>query len=262
MSDDSRPLHLATAEAVEALAVEMYGRAPISTGVVHVTSAWRKDPETHLTLRIVPQTPRSNHDTFALHLARARADAIVTTGRILRQEKDLTHTLGPPGPLARALAEWRRHRLGKSQPPVSLVLTESGDIDLEHPLFAGPGRVMVFTGKRGQWRLESRAADAGVELVAVEDPDPRSAVELLRRELGAATISIEAGPTVARVFYEPPLVVDEVMLSLFSGESVASSVRGIRQPPPEMLRRLFPRRSEPFEVLTPDGPWTFLRFLR
>ena len=253
---------LDSAEAVDQCARRLFGRVPRATGLVHTTSVWRKDPSTFLTLRIGPETPESSHDTFVLGLARARADAILTTGRILRQEPDVTHGLPGSPTLADALEAWRRERLGKTRPPISLVLSRSGDIDLTHPLFRGPGRQLTYTSPKGAWKLESRAADAGIDLVIDPEPDPRRAVDMLRAELGTATISIEAGPTVARTFYEPPLMVDELMLSIFDGESIPTRARGLRQLTADRLDALFANRSEGVRVRSDDGPWEMIRWWR
>lgn len=262
MLEDHQLDSLRSADDVDHHARRIFGRVPTATGLIHTTSAWRKDPSTFLTLRIGPDTPRSSHDAFLLGLARARADAIVTTGRILRQEPGMTHAIGGPASMADALRAWRWERLAKGRPPISLVLSRSGDIDLKHPFFRGPGRQMIYTGPKGAWKLDSLAADAGVDLVTVPEPTPRGAVELLRGELGAATISMEAGPTVARTYYDPPLAVDELMLAVFAGESVPTSARGLRQVPPSRLDALFPHRGETIEVRSEDGPWEITRWWR
>lgn len=261
--DDDDVVALAEAADVARYSERQWGDALSGTGVVHATAVWRRDPETHVTLRVGPEAPAARHDTLALGLLRARADAILTTGRILRAEPEATHALPGPGPLRAALAAWRREILGKVRAPVSLVLTSGRDVDFDHPFFrAGVGRKVVFTSRAGAFALESRAIDFGVEVVAVEEPTPRAALEFLRAAFGAATIAVEAGPSVARGLYEQPLVIDEVMLSIFAGPDPPTRARGARQPPPAELRRLFPRRSRPFRVASEDGPWEFVRYSR
>ena len=264
------PAELICAEDVDRCARYVWGQSLRATGVVHVAAVWQRgsieqrEPTTWTTLRINEATPQSPLDAFALHLARARADAIVTTGRILRSEPDLRHTLGGPGTLSEALADWRREGLGKPSPPVSLVLTGSGEVDFDHPLFAGPGRVVVFTGRAAAWHLESRALDYGVEIVAVDEPSPRAAVDFLRGAFGAATVSIEAGPTSARQLYEPPPLVDELMLSIYHSASLPGMVRGPRFLGPSRIKRTFTHRSEPFVAPTneADARWQLTRWWR
>ena len=251
------------ADGVDAALRDLYGRnsaeVPLGTGVLHVTSVWRKDLDTHLTIRIGPHAPPSPLDFFSLNLTRARADAIVTTGRILRQEPELSHRL--QGPAAAGLEAWRRERLHKTRPPISLVLTSGRGLDFSHPLFQGPGRVLIYTDTEGAWELESRAADVGAEVVADPSPSPRGAVDVLRRQLGCATISIEAGPSVARQYYEPPVQVDELLLSVYTAPDLPPQARGTRQPPAAELERLLQHQAGPYvDAAEPD--WEFHRYLR
>ena len=252
---------MATAEDVDQAIQTLYGTSYLGTGILHVTSVWRKDPDTHLTLRIGPYAPPSPVDFFILNLARARADAILTTGKILRQEPELQHRIQGPEQSADALSRWRAERLGKENPPVSLVLTSGRDLDFHHPLFQGPGRVLVYTDGDGAWEIESRAADVGVEVVAAPTPTPRGALELLRAELGCATISVEAGPSVSRSFYEEPVVIDELMLSIFNGDDLPPQARGGRQVPPSELDRIFVAPAPVYrDAAEPD--WEFHRWVR
>lgn len=256
------PEHLQNADAVDDAVRTLFGAGHdvfLGSGLLHVTSVWRKDPKTHLTLRIGPHAPPSPIDFFLLNLCRARADGIVTTGRILRQEPELSHRL--QGPAAAGLEDWRRKRQQKTTPPVSLVMTSGRDLDFHHPLFEGPGRVLIYTDPQGAWEVESRATDVGAEVVADPAPSPRGAVDVLRRQLGCATISIEAGPSVSRQYYEPPVIVDELVLSIYTADHLAPQARGTRQIPPEDLRRLLRRPTAPYvDPAEPD--WEFHRLLR
>ncbi|MEM1201918.1 MAG: hypothetical protein AAGN66_01665 [Acidobacteriota bacterium] len=255
------PADLESAADVDRLAHRVWGHSMRSTGVIHVAAVWRRSPETLLTLRIQENTPRSDYDAFALHLTRARADAIVTTGRILRSESALRHTLQGPGTLPSALAEWRRGALGKTAPPVSLVLTGSGDVDFDHPLFSGPGRALIYTGRAAAWELESRALDYGVEIVAVDRPSPEGAVDLLRRQFGAATVAIEAGPSAAAGLYGSPPEVDELLLTTYRAEGLPTGVRGPRFLEPRRISAALRRSSEPFHAAADEAgaSWELVR---
>lgn len=253
---------LADADAVDRAIETLYGTQYLGTGVLHVTSVWRKDPDTHLSIRIGPESPTSDIDQLALQLARARADAIVTTGRILRLEPDLNHSIQGPGRLPQGLADWRTKRMGKHKPAASLVMTSGRDLPLGHPIFKGPGRVLIYTDSKGAWNVESRAADAGVEVVADDSPTPQKAIDVLRAQLGCATISIEAGPTVSRRLYEPPMKVDELLLSVYRGSNLSPKARGLRHIPPRDLERLMTRVSGPFVDADQEPHWEFHRYLK
>lgn len=261
MSLDVEIADLSTADDVQAAVREIYGADLDSTGVVHVTAV-RQRRDVYETLKILPETPKCAHDFFVLNVARARADAIVTTGKILREEPRLEHRLQGPGRVAEALAAWRRDCLGKSRPPVTLVLTSGRDLDLGHPVFKAWTRPVIYTGREGHWRLESRAADHGVEVVGVDEPGVRGAIEFLRYQFGAATISIEAGPSVSCRLYEPPPAVDELLLSVVEVADLPASVRGGKFLTAADVGRVFSRYTVPYRVTTEDGEWRFQRFLR
>jgi riboflavin biosynthesis pyrimidine reductase len=261
LHNDLEIAELGSAEEVVVQVKKIYGGDLCSTGLVHGTAVWHGGAGAYVTLEIKPETPRCLHDLFALGLSRARADAILTTGKILRQEPQLTHTLVGPAQVPSALAAWRREVLGKESAPVTLVLTSGKDLDLAHPLFHSGTRAVIFTTREGQWALESQAANHGVEVVGVENPGAHSAVEFLRREFGAATISIEAGPSVSRQFYEPPLRVDELLLSVYEASRIPQSVEGGFFLPRPDLERFFRKRSAPYGVKTEGGSWSLRRFL-
>lgn len=253
---------LETAADVSAALERIYGAPPVATGVIHPTAVWDGEEGRLVTLEINDRTPRSAHDFFLLNAARARADAILTTGKILREEPELEHRLQGPERVPEALAAWRAQTLGKQQPPVTLVLSSGRDLDLEHPLFRSWTRPVVYTSREGQWRLESRAADCGVELAGVDLPTARGAVEFLRRSFGAATVSIEAGPSVSRRLYRDPPVVDELLLSVFHAPALDKAVRGAEFLPRRRIEGLFGGGSPPYRVATGDGEWRFRRFTR
>ncbi|MEM1180540.1 MAG: hypothetical protein AAGM22_19500 [Acidobacteriota bacterium] len=271
MSDSflPRPDRARSADDVDGLIRHLYGPDAnlAATGVLHLTSVWRGpegDAPQGMTLRIGEHTPRSLWDLVSLGLARARADAIMTSGRILRMEPTLHHGFVGPGDLPRALLDWRR-RQGRDQPPISLVMTRSGELDFTHPLFHGSGRVIVYTSERGAWRLDSRAADAGVEVEIDPEPSVRAALRFIRGAFGCATVSIEAGPSIARGLYEEPITVDELLLSTYLGSQLPTAARGGRQIPHRRIERHFRRPAPAVVTRADDGQdddWRFERFVR
>jgi len=216
----------------------LYGEVPgVAAGVVHVTSVWTAPDGCWRSLRIGPETPESAADTLALAAARARADAIVTTGAILRAEPGLDHRLDG---LVSGAATWRRESLGLRSPPHSVVLTRRGDLDLDHRLFAATegasGKVFVLTGEDAAAELRARAAgrEDRVVVVARRRPGLRDALAWLRGECAFETVLVEAGVSTATQLYDAPLAVDELLLSIYCAA-----------PPPAV-------QGEPF--LAPDHP--------
>ena len=90
--------------------------------ILHVAAVY-DDKEEYKIIRVDLQevSPKSDEDFFVLNLARARADAIITSGKVVRDEEGLTHAL--QGSLAEDLAKYREEYLGKTKHPYSLIFT-------------------------------------------------------------------------------------------------------------------------------------------
>ena len=201
----------------------LYGRSSLcSAGVVHVTLAARDASGRLCAVRIDPRAPRSETDFFALNLCRARADAVLTTGENVRREPRLSHQL--EGPWAPALAAYRRDVLGKSQPLTCAILTGSGNLPEEHPLWRDGTSKILLTSPECAEEIASRFADRA-QVVGLSALSARSACAWLR-EHGAALVSVEAGPSTVSGLYvearprarerrEEPPSVDELLLTVW-----------------------------------------------
>ena len=248
---------------VERRVVEIYGSDLLGDrGVIHVTSVWAESARNLVALRIGSETPRSETDSFVLNVARARADAIVTTGKILREEKQLTHDFQGTKEARGAFATWRKERLGKLEPPISLVLTSAQNLDLEHPLFGCGTLPMVFTSLEGGERVGESAVSRGIELVSRPTPSLRDAIAYLREDHGAGNIVIETGLSTSRSLYESPVLLNELMLSIYSGPRLPSSVKGQRFSSVPQLGLIFPLAGSTFQTDEESGRWIFRRFTR
>lgn len=229
-------------------------------GVIHVAAVGREPDGELVVLEINHATPRSSHDRFALDLARARADVIVTTGAILRSEPSLRYELASDR--ADALHTWRMDQLGRPTPPLVVVLTGREDIDLDHPTLHGWAQPWIFTNVDCAKALHGRLP-RHVGLAGVPSPDLQALVDWARRRFDARTITIEAGPTTTRPLYrlDEPGLVDELMLSVFEGK-IPSAARGQPFVSERTLERYFDRRHEGEVVQEESGPWRFIRLLR
>lgn len=239
----------------------LYGDDSLSdpAGVVHVAAVGREPDGELVVLKINQDTPRSLHDRFALDLARARADVIVTTGAILRAEPGLRYELASDR--AEALHTWRTDQLGRPTPPLVVVLTGREDIDVDHPTLHGWARPWIFTNVDCAKSLHGRLP-SHVGLAGVPSPDLETLIDWARRRFDARTITIEAGPTTTRPLYEDgPALVDELMLSIFEG-TVPHAARGDAFASERSLERCFPRRHEGKVIHEESGPWRFVRLLR
>jgi len=243
-----------------------YGEAavaelPRATGLIHVASIWT-GPEAARgswpAILIRADSPRSPADRFALELARARADAIVISGQIIRDEPTLRYDRPGAGTdYAAELLRWREQTLAKPDPPRLLVLTRSACFDLDHPVFHGWARPLIATSRAGAERLARELEGRELELVADPAPSLAAAVEHLRG-LGCETISLEAGPSVlAPVYAGAGPALDELMLSLYAGP-LAPALRGPSFADPAEVERLF----EQLRATPAGGDWTLTRWRR
>ena len=221
-------------------------------GVVHVAAVFA-DGDTWRVLKIGEGAPQSATDGFVLALARARADAIVVTGKILRDEPQLRYALD--GEYGSDLLAWRRDVLHRSSPPALLVLSRSLDIDPHHPALHGWAAPIVITSQEGA----ARAGDLGVRVVGLPEPSLLAAIAWARTRLFARTITIEAGPSTARTLYEDVSpVLDELMVSIAEGP-VAASARGGALVSVARVRARLPIATADTVVHEPSGPWRFVR---
>jgi riboflavin biosynthesis pyrimidine reductase len=226
-------------------------------GVVHVVSATRAPDGLLHVLSIGPHAPRSQTDFLVLQLCRARADAVLTTARILRKEPELS--LSFTGPFAHALTQLRATLHPRQL--TCAILTRSGDLPHPHPLFDDAVHKLVLcredkTRSLGQ-RLGSRP---DVEVLPLTPATPRAALALLRAR-GDQAISIEAGPSTVRELYQAPAAIDELWLSRAELPALDARAIGGALPPDDVL----------FDGLrcvadTPcqeeSGPWRFQRYVR
>jgi len=258
-SKSGHGVDLHSAEDVSGLLVEMFGSHPLpKRGVIHVAAVATTSGENQV-LRITAQTPKSPHDAFLLSVSRARANFIVTTGRILREEPDLSHDYLGREDMRSAFTSWRRDVVGMPDPAGILVLTSGKDLNVEHPIFSGARPVTIYTSKEGANTMQKRGF-RGVDVVAADRPNIRNVIDFAVTKCGAATVSIEAGPSTTPALYEPPVKVDELLLSTFHG-AVAPALLGGRFIKDRVLHQLF-RRSSSYRVRNQDGDWSYRYFVR
>ena len=251
-------------EELDAEIAEMLGVAlHEESGVLHTAAVWRRPGTGELVvLRIGEHSPKSGRDLLLLCLGRARAQAIVTTGRILREEPGLDFDLSPAegapggdGPAAEVIEEWRRSRCGLEAPARIVVLSSGRDLPLHHPALEGQDAV-VFTSLEGLERLERKAGAFGVQVVGREEPDVRGAVSWLRDQ-GLDRVTIEAGPATALQLYRDENMVDGLCLSTYQGSELAEAARGPQFLTGDELHRLLQPVEEATTFEEASGPWSF-----
>ena len=251
-----------TASAVAERVQEIYGdELREDGGVVQVSSAWRDTQGILRSLKIGAHAPRSETDAFALGLARARADVIVTTGQILRHEPHLQHRIGSEAGLD--FSAWRRDRLGRTQPPLVAVLTSGRSIRWDHPVFSGPSPVLLFTHEAQGRILSKEARSREVEVIGTEEPSLRALLQWLTARPAMRTVTLEVGPSSMASLSSDGFLPDSIrewMLSVCLSPSISEI--GLGDPWPDLsearnggLRLQSDHRSE-----EESGPWAFQRF--
>ncbi|HEY6880881.1 MAG TPA: dihydrofolate reductase family protein [Polyangiales bacterium] len=228
---------------------ELYGTTELATrGVVHVTSV---DPSLHV-IAIGPGAPESEGDFFVLNLARARADAVLTSGSILRLEPHYRVALA--GPHAAVLATYRREVLHKPKPPLCAVMTRDGELPLDHPFWDDDHDKWVLTSPARASALQ-RELGARATVIGVDALDARGAVELMAQG-GATLISIEAGPSANAALYRAPALVTELLLSIYQGPPVHLGAA--------LASELLQGMTLVSDVVRNErsGPWRYQRWLR
>ena len=232
----------------------LFGRRelPRDAGVLHVTALTQR-PDGYRTIVIDEGSPRSPRDFFSLQLARARADAIIITGKLLRDEAALDYTFR--GPHAEALAAWRQSVQKRKGMPTLVVLTRSGRLPAEHPIWRAATETIVLTGAAGETEAKRRLPDTQVERLA--QPGLIASIELVE-SMGAKTIALEAGPSTTRAAYDAGRV-DELMLSTFLGP-FSDSMKETSAPfDLEQLQSALPTSDGSREFTEPSGTWHFER---
>lgn len=272
---DKRTAELASAIELARRIHSLYGEVdwPRQTGILHVAAIQDRPP---VVIALGPAAPASPVDRFVLGLARARADAIVTSGSILRAEPDLLHRYAENDEEQAAFARWRRDVLGRRDSPSLIVLSGSGAFPTDHPALAAAGAGFVWTSPEGRDRI-----GAGLpESLAVEIPDRPAhslaqsvsqALEHAQAKQGARTILIEAGPTIATTLYpEQPergagraagdvALVDELLLSRFEGLLEDDAIGPPFIAEERIGARLGAARTT-VAIREDSGPWRFERY--
>lgn len=253
-------VELSDAASVDRAARKLFGSELDSRPAVsHSAAAWNNPASEMLTaIRINEYGPKSDLDFLSLHIARARADAIIITGKILRDEPTLGYDLRADTRWGDALLQWRERRWGLWEPPWLLILTAGGQIDFAHPALHGWVNPVIFTSDR---TAERTLADSPIPVVADEAPDIRRAIYHLQTSKDCQCISIEAGPSTALTLYDRPTMVSELLLSVNLDKTLDDRAKGPAVIELARLRRRF--RSETSVTHSREGQrWSFHRLRR
>jgi riboflavin biosynthesis pyrimidine reductase len=158
------------------------------------------------------------HDRMVMGLLRAVADAVVIGAGTLRaaspQHLWTADYIYPP--LTDAYHALRA-ALGKPAPPLQVVVTASGDVDLERRLFqSGEAPSLIVTSADGAEHLRAGALPPTVRIATGTEVAPLSARMVLDKVCRAGrsgVVLVEAGPRLVGDFFAERLL-DELFLTL------------------------------------------------
>src|SRR5450830_2152837 len=159
----------------------------------------------------------SVQDRMVMGLLRAIADVVIIGAGTLGADRHHVWTAEDVFP---DLAdEYRRLRtaLGKHGPPLNVIVSGSGQVDLDLPVFAsGKVPVLIVTTTAGAKWLRKHKASAAVEIRAVRSVGAMRASSIInqvRRVNAGKLILVEGGPRLLGDFYAEG-VLDEQFLTL------------------------------------------------
>ena len=159
----------------------------------------------------------NEHDRLVMGLLRAIADAVVVGAGTLRAAPDhlwTSRVIYPP--LEEAYQELRAS-LGKTEPPLNVIVTARGTLDLSLPVFqSGVVPVLIVTTESGADRLGKPADLPHVHVSVATGAGEVSAaavLEAIGRQRACDLILTEGGPQLIGEFLKERLL-DELFLTL------------------------------------------------
>jgi len=164
----------------------------------------------------------NKQDQMVMGLLRAYADAVIIGTSSLRTDANHLHIPSTISPAyAEAYAELRK-RLGKqAKLPLTVIVTASGDVNMEDKTFHAAGlRVVLATTKRGADALSQKTLPVGVDVRVIEQDDkaemsvsPANVLGLLAREYNVRVALYEGGPHLLSSFLKAQLI-DELFVTV------------------------------------------------
>jgi riboflavin biosynthesis pyrimidine reductase len=159
----------------------------------------------------------NSHDLMVMGLLRAAADAVIVGAGTLRASSQHLWTAeNTYRPLADAYRSFRA-ALGKSQPPLNVIVTARGEIDTGLPIFqSGLVPVLIVTTSEGARRIRTMPGSSAIRMEAVEGEGPlsiRSILEAVSRVQSCDVILTEGGPHLMGDFLTEKRL-DELFLTL------------------------------------------------
>ncbi|HEU0003137.1 MAG TPA: dihydrofolate reductase family protein [Ktedonobacteraceae bacterium] len=175
----------------------------------------------------------NTHDHMVMGILRAVADAIIVGAGTLRKSPNHIWSAEHIYPPFSAFYQQLRHNLGKTAPPLNVMVTMEGNINLNQPLFqSGEVPVLILTTMQGEQRLRQQTIPSSTEIVALNQSEKGSLsaqaiLEAVQRARPCNLILSEGGPQLLGGFFAEHCL-DELFLTL--APQVAGRDETIKRP--------------------------------
>ena len=176
-------------------------------------------------------------DRFIMGLLRASADAVIVGAGTLREVAPghlwLAEYVYPEA--SEGYARYRQGKLNKLVPPLNVIVSGSGAVDLQRTVFhTGAVKTLIVTSPRGAEVLaKNGVALTSAEVRAIESEEgkiaPASILKLLHDEFGVKSLLHEGGPALFGDFVAHGCV-DELFLTVapqFAGRNAKRQRPGV-----------------------------------
>jgi riboflavin biosynthesis pyrimidine reductase len=182
-------------------------------------------------------------DRMLMGILRAIADVVVVGAGTLRADPAHIWTAAHIFPALTDAYRALRDALGKSGPPLNVIVTASGNLDTTLPVFqSGEVPALIVTTPEGARNLDRSSLPRGVSISEVQADKAISAtavLEAIRRQSRTADmILVEGGPHLMGDFFAEHRL-DELFLTLAPQVAGRSSVQGAADRPGLVAGKLF-----------------------
>ena len=150
-------------------------------------------------------------------LLRAVSDAVIVGAGTLRSVPNHHWTAEHIYPPLEDAYQQLRTSMGKTAPPLNVIVTTHGAVDLNLPVFqSGKVPVLILTNTQGEERIRAHNLQPFVQLSAIQNDGPLSAQAILHevnRIRQCEVILVEGGPQLMGDFFAGQAL-DELFLTL------------------------------------------------
>ena len=204
---------------------QLYGRLafPLHPGRAHVIGNFVTTLDGVVALKEALHTGGGDisgfnqHDKLVMGLLRAVADAVIVGAGTLRSVSKHRWTAQYIYPPLAGMYQQLRTSLGKPTPPLNVIVTTHGAVDLDLPVFqSGEVPVLLVTNTQGEERIREQNPQPSVQISAVQSAGPLSAQAILHevnRVRQCEVILVEGGPQLMGDFFAEQAL-DELFLTL------------------------------------------------